>query len=201
MPAENAIETYTGRYFDFANPRNSEPCVEDIAHALANTCRYGGHCKEYFSVAEHAVICAVYARKHGWSTVTQLACLHHDDAEAYLGDIPRPLKPLLQPRYGELTEEVDSVIADSLGGLWTVGDVNTNEVHEADNFVLRLEADVLLPSRGNGWTKQTFNVGMADADIDSAHGLRLLCLDPRPAERDFLYRHNKLVEELHAASG
>jgi hypothetical protein len=81
------IQTYTGKQFHFLDPRPDEICIEDIAHALANTCRYGGHTARFYSVAEHSVYVSCYALPDH-----ALYALLHDAAEAYLGDTPSPLK-------------------------------------------------------------------------------------------------------------
>lgn len=82
--------TYTGRTIDVVNLEQNEYVIEDIAHALSHICRYNGHCKTFYSVAQHCVLCSEYASKEH-----KLAALLHDAAEAYLGDIIRPLKKLL----------------------------------------------------------------------------------------------------------
>lgn len=69
------------------DPRPDDFCIEDIAHALSNICRWGGHVDKFYSVAQHSVLVAAQARKG-----LQMEALLHDAAEAYTGDIPRPLK-------------------------------------------------------------------------------------------------------------
>lgn len=106
--------TKTGREIDILDFKVSDIRVEEIAHALALTCRYGGHCREFYSVAQHAVMVASYLDARGYSLEVVMAGLHHDDSEAYLGDIIRPLKNLL-PRYKEIEERFEHTIAEHFG--------------------------------------------------------------------------------------
>src|ERR1700733_12855258 len=114
IPTDNEVETFTGRFVDVNKPDPTTIHIEDIAHALANTCRYGGHCRSYYSVADHAVFVSVRLERKGYDLDLQLAGLHHDDAEAFLGDIPRPLKPLLGRAYTRLTDRMDVAIIAGL---------------------------------------------------------------------------------------
>lgn len=83
----NAIITATGRRLDPFAPRADDIDIVDIATALSNICRYGGHVRRFYSVAEHSLHVA-------WQLPRELRLdgLLHDAAEAYLGDIPRPIK-------------------------------------------------------------------------------------------------------------
>lgn len=87
----NNIVTYTGKIFDLLNPKPEMVCLEDIAHSLAYQCRYTGHTREFYSVAQHCVLMAENPDLPGDS----LAKLLHDAAETYIGDIARPWKRLL----------------------------------------------------------------------------------------------------------
>ena len=79
------ITLASGRLFDFLDPHGSDFSIEDIAHGLAHVCRYAGQCRAFFSVAEHSIIVS--------DLVTEFAyeALLHDAAEAFIGDITRPL--------------------------------------------------------------------------------------------------------------
>jgi len=81
------LQTYTGRAFFVADPRSEDFSVVDIAHALANQCRFTGHTKRFYSVAQHCVLASriVPPEDAGWG-------LLHDATEAYLCDIARPVK-------------------------------------------------------------------------------------------------------------
>src|ERR1019366_6268112 len=85
-PTKSAIRTYTGILFDFEEPEASPIRIEDIAHALSLLCRFAGHCKEFYSVAEHSVrVSYACPEEHAlWG-------LMHDASEAYCVDVPRPL--------------------------------------------------------------------------------------------------------------
>lgn len=81
------IQTFTGKQFWPLTPKAEDVCIEDIAHALAFKCRFGGHCKTFYSVAEHSCRVAEILRPEH-----QLIGLLHDAAEAYLPDVAAPIK-------------------------------------------------------------------------------------------------------------
>jgi hypothetical protein len=83
------IQTFGGRAYWPLDPRAEEVELEDIAHALSNQCRYSGHTRTFYSVAEHSVR---VMRLCGPDRIIMAAALMHDAAEAYLVDLPRPLK-------------------------------------------------------------------------------------------------------------
>jgi uncharacterized protein len=83
----NFMHTFRGgKYWPF-DPRVEEVFIEDIAHSLATKCRYAGHCKGFYSVAEHSVYCSYIGPPD-----EALERLMHDGAETYNGDLIRPLK-------------------------------------------------------------------------------------------------------------
>ena len=152
------IETFTGRFFDVANPQVKDVCIDDIAHALGNLCRYGGHCKEFYSVAEHSILTTQIAATIDPSNSIRLLllCLLHDAAEAYLIDVPRPVKIQL-PAYNAIEEKVMKVIYEHFDM-----EPPTNEektfVKRMDNIALHTEAKYLMPSQGLNWriTEQAY---------------------------------------------
>lgn len=86
------ILTFTGRYIDPVNPDPTCIHIMDIAHALSNLCRYGGHSPSFYSVAEHSVLVHDLMEQAGYRGDSLLAGLMHDGEEAYLIDIPTPIK-------------------------------------------------------------------------------------------------------------
>lgn len=155
VPEAHEIETFTGRFVNVDNPEPESICLEDIAHALSQICRYGGHCRRFYSVAEHAVFVSKRLERRGEPRHMQYAGLHHDDSEAFLGDIPRPIKPLLGNAYARMTDAVDSAICKALapsGPPWLYPEnFHWQEVKTADSWALFVEARHLLPSEGRLW--------------------------------------------------
>lgn len=111
--ADGWINTYTGLAFFYAEPTVDMVCIEDIAHALSHACRFTGHCRRFYSVAEHSALLMKWSRDK--SDVKRnkdelRAVLLHDAAEAFIADVARPAKALL-PQYRELEARIEAVIA------------------------------------------------------------------------------------------
>jgi uncharacterized protein len=107
------IQTLSGRRvnpFDAA-PEDIDPA--DIAQALSNLCRFGGHSRAFYSVAQHSVIVSDRLAEAGAAPAAVMAALLHDAAEAYLGDLPHPLKHRseLGARFREAEKRLEAVIA------------------------------------------------------------------------------------------
>ena len=176
------IQNNWERKINFQYPRASYINLEEIAHALSNTCRFNGHCRYFYSVAQHAVDVAQYIRRslNGDSAV-QLWGLHHDDAEAYLGDMVRPLKYLPEMKaFRQMEKRWMALIAEVFGLGWP----EPPFVAFADQVLLATEARDLL--------------GIYSYVLPP--GVELLpellnLLSPEEAESQYLALHRKLVAE------
>jgi hypothetical protein len=100
------MQTRNGIAFYPIDPRPEEINIFDISSALSKQCRYAGHCIRPYSVAEHCVHVSM-ASPHEYA----LTALMHDASEAYLVDIPRPLKRMMS-QYREIEAKLEQVIAD-----------------------------------------------------------------------------------------
>ncbi len=107
------FETYTGLQFQPFAPKPEQISLMDIAHSLSNICRYNGHCKHFFSVAQHSLNCAEFAKNNGYDKRMQLWSLFHDAAEAYISDLPGPIKRHM-PEFNKLEENIQRVIYEAL---------------------------------------------------------------------------------------
>lgn len=128
------IRTYTGIMFDVFNPVPENICIEDIAHSLSNQCRFAGHVTKYYSVAEHSIKCAEMVGRE-----LALQALLHDASEAYLVDIPSPLKIAL-PEYIEMEAKLMQVISEKYGFGWPLH----HQVKRADRSMLEIEHNNLV---------------------------------------------------------
>lgn len=133
--------TYTGKRFYPTEPAARDVDIIDIAHHLALLCRFNGACRTFYSVAEHSVrvsaICNPADALHG---------LLHDASEAYLVDVPRPIKGHLI-NYRELEIAVQHAI-------WKRFDLDPQErvsVTLADNILLHTEARDLMNGNLHSW--------------------------------------------------
>lgn len=152
----STLETYGGTYFDYTAPRAEDVYVSDLARALSNACRFAGHVSRFYSVAEHAALVAGYVRDAGHPEL-ELAALHHDSHEAYLGDLPTPLKFLIGIAYYEMRDAIDVAVAEAIGV--DPADFHHPAIVEADALALRVEARALKASRGESshWAAWTAN--------------------------------------------
>jgi hypothetical protein len=101
------IQTFTGKRFDFQDLQESQICIEDIATALSRICRFNGHTSRFYSVAEHSVFMSYRVNRS-----IQREALMHDAAEAYIGDIARPIKYELACGLCEAEEDILRLIAN-----------------------------------------------------------------------------------------
>ncbi len=108
------ITTIGGKSISPLSPAAEDIDINDIAHALSLICRANGHLREFFSVARHCINCAKEAESRGYSVRVQLFCLLHDAAEAYIGDMTRPLKRRLE-YYCKCEEKLHADILTALG--------------------------------------------------------------------------------------
>lgn len=136
------ITTYTGKHFDPIEPDSSLIDIRDIAHALSMNCRGNGHVTSFFSVAQHCVNCAREAEARKLSRRVILACLLHDAAEAYLSDVPRPLKPFM-PQYLETEERLLELIYFKYIGE-PLSEEEQKQVKEIDDDMLYYDMEELL---------------------------------------------------------
>jgi hypothetical protein len=135
------IETYTGRLFDLLRPDPKDIDLKDIAHSLSLLCRYNGHCKEFYSVAQHSVLMSRF-----FINSNPLFYLFHDVAEAYMGDITRPLKELIENFYAPISN-IENWIKRSVWSSFNLPEMNQNDiqdVHDADLIMLATEKRDLM---------------------------------------------------------
>lgn len=122
------MSTYTRRRVNPLTMTADDVDIRDIARALTMQCRYNGHVGTFYSVAEHCMRVADELPQH-----LQLAGLLHDAAEAYLGDLIRPLKHTdFGKGYLEAEAHVEQQIAAAFGLAWP----HPPEVMAADTNVL-----------------------------------------------------------------
>lgn len=172
--AEPWLQTFTGRKVTPLDPKPEQLDVRDIAHALSNLCRYTGHVARLYSVGEHSVRVALHLLE-GPGGNARLACygLMHDASEAYLQDLPRPLK--IQPEfafYRAAEERLQRMIYDAVG----LKDPEPPEVKHADMVLLSTERLELLGPPPESW-------GDLPAPLEGPQGFGW---DPTYAEGQFL---------------
>lgn len=137
------MQTFTGKRFYPLAPLAEEIDPIDIAHALSQICRYGGHARRFYSVAEHCVLMSnAVAPEHA------LWALLHDATEAYVGDMVRPLK-IHMPEYREVEDRVMVAVAERFG---LDGVTMPPAVKDADNRILLSERAVVMTPTEDDWS-------------------------------------------------
>lgn len=132
------IHTYTGQKFYAFDPKPQDVNIDDIAQGLSLTCRFSGQCNQFYSVAQHSVYVSHLVPKE-----LALEGLLHDAPEAYITDIPRPIKHMLDGYggvFGIMESGIYAAIADKFGIL----DVVPEPVHQIDHHIVANEATVLF---------------------------------------------------------
>lgn len=131
------IQTRTGRQFFPLNPKPEDVCLEDIAHPLAMQCRFTGHCKYHYSIAQHSVLVSLHCDPQD-----ALWGLLHDASEAYLVDVPRPLKRI--PEFAEVYLRAEKSLMDVICAHFGLPTTMPGSVHFADGAALATEKRDLM---------------------------------------------------------
>jgi hypothetical protein len=171
------VSTFSGNRFYPLEPRIDRVAIEDIAHGLAYQCRFNGQTCEFYSVAQHSLVVASLVPPH-----MQLAALLHDAAEAYLGDMVKPLKVLL-PEFAQIEDKVSLIIATTFG----VDFSDYAPIKNADLVALATEKRDLMPHSVERW-----------AYLDDIRALPapIVPMSPREAKLAFLDEYERLAGKL-----
>lgn len=167
------MQTKSGGKFWPLDPRAGEIELEDIAHALSMICRFGGHCLRFYSVAEHCVLLSRAAPRpyKKWA-------LLHDASEAYLLDLPRPLKASL-PDY----KRAENVVARAIA-------FRFNLHLGIPGIVKDLDRRILLDERAQNMTPTSETWSTDDA---RPLGVVLQFWSPDRARREFLDEYERIA--------
>lgn len=168
------ILTFSGRMVDVFNFTPDDVDVTDIAHALSQTCRYGGHACEFYSVAQHSVLLSQVVPPY----LAKCALLH-DAAEAYIGDVPRPIKHRM-PVFVELDDKMTAIILKKFG-------VDPSQMEELKQYDLRIcidEMNQLMPVGPDTYIPEEV--------LGEPLGVEIWSEGPFTAESEFLTRFKEL---------
>lgn len=165
------IQTFTGKAVYPLDVRAGDVDIVDVAHALGMLCRYGGHARFFYSVAEHCVLLSNAVPPH-----LAYAALMHDAAEAYLVDVPRPIKGELG-RYREIEADIMVAVCASYG----MSPAELREVSDYDTRILTDERRQVMGPAPKAWH-----------DTGDALGVQIAGLDPASAKAAFLRRFYEL---------
>ena len=169
------IQTFSGRRFYPADPRAEDMDIGDVAHALSMICRFNGHTRWHYSVAQHAVLSARQApREHAFEA------LHHADTEAWIADLTRPVKHMLPP-YVKMEAKIDRVKCKWLG----LPHPMSSAVKMIDNRMLVTEASQLLSGRGEAWWREPH--------WPQPYDIKIKEWTPAYAEEQFLIEHHRFA--------
>jgi len=173
MKNNSWIMTFTGKQFTPFDPDIEDIDIVDIAHALSNICRFGGHCSKFYSVAEHSILVSILCPPE-----LRLTGLLHDAAEAYLGDIPTPLKQdAFKMAESKLMDLIHLKFCCPESRKWLAG------IKPIDTYLLLVEANSLGM---RPWEWSNDDTGMWDGKEISKGRDLIQCLEPKDAERLFM---------------
>lgn len=167
------IQTYKGRKFFPLDPRPEDIDIRDISHSLSLLCRFNGHSVVFYSVAEHSVLVSkAVAEEHAlWG-------LLHDASEAYISDIPRPIKEKM-PEFIEIEERIQRAVAERFGLSWPMPE----EVKLTDTRALVTEMESLMSEPPEPW-----NLGVKPLEM------KVEVMNSKDADMAFMHRFMELVE-------
>lgn len=193
-PAFNGwITAKGGIRFDLLNPDPDHLDIRTIAHAIGNVCRFSGHTSRHYSVAQHSILVSELVTLLGGLDGDAYTGLMHDAQEAYVGDVPTPLKRLL-PEYKRIEDGIAARIADR----YHVAAPLPQIVKDADLYALYLERDELMPEQPEPWEHEHLAEEARDLLESANHGVAGLVTEawqPEYASEMFLLRFAQLAPE------
>lgn len=139
---KNCMLTGNGNLINLLEPKVEQIHLEDISTSLSKICRYSGGTIQFYSVAQHSLNCYKVAREK-YDEKTQLYLLLHDAAEAYISDIPTPVKKL-HPYILEIEKGLNVAIYQKFSLNYPTG-VYLDRVLEIDSTILANEIPLLIP--------------------------------------------------------
>jgi len=173
------IQTFTGKQFWPLDPHIEDIDIRDIAHALSNLCRYGGHVEQFYSVAQHSVLVSrEVPAEHA------LRGLLHDASEAYLIDIPRPIKH--SPGM-EVYRAAENVLQRAIYLRFGLGPEDPDCIKTTDRLLLRTEQRDLMKPAPVAWQD----------DRSGALSETIIPWTPLASRITFLNRFNELTTFTH----
>jgi hypothetical protein len=173
------IQTFSGYRFNPTNPNVNAIVIQDIAHALSMQCRFSGHIKKFYSVAQHSVLVSYLCDRSD-----ALWGLLHDGSEAYLVDVPRPLKRSGKfEGYLSFEKKVQAAICQRFG----LEGEEPESVKLADKLLLVTEARDLMPSLRPDWIQE-----MEPLPV------QIIALSPEESKQLFLKRFFELTSGIEA---
>ncbi len=184
------IELINGTQFYFEAPEDYMIQVEEVAHALSMLCRFNGHTRRFYSVAEHACLMSDWVMTQNWATPQYgLLALHHDDAEYIIGDMARPVK-MKVPQFKTLETTLDKAIAHRFGTEYPF----PPWLKEIDRRILVDERRGVMNTSINEW-------GTDHLKPLGAKFWWILGRFPWVAKCRYLKRHRRLTAKLRASCG
>jgi hypothetical protein len=173
------IQTSCGGKFHILDPKQDEVHAVDIAHSLSMMCRWTGHVRRFYSVAEHSWHASYLVPEKD-----ALWALMHDSSEAYISDLSRPLKHFTEVGkiYREVEEKVMAVVCEKFG----LPIEQPQTVTEADNAMLYAERNQLMPP-------VEWDTKWGD---EKAACVKIRCWSPDVAKTMFLARYYELTNQI-----
>ena len=188
MDTKHCIQVYSGEFLDIFNSNISKINIKDIAHALSQICRFAGHSKKFYSVAQHSILVSFLAEKIAKDNKIIVAKwgLLHDSVEFATNDLPRPIKKAI-PVFSQIEENFLKVIAQK----YNLPLIMPKEIRMADDIMLMTEKKYLLKKSKEKWELENKVKPLAQPIIPC---------DPESAELLFLTRFKELfgrIKNIH----
>lgn len=143
----NCIQTFSGQYVNLTDPDPATIDITDIAHALSQINRFGGHTRVPYTVAQHSVLASKIVPPE-----YALQALLHDAAEAYVGDMMRPLKYMADmASYRDRESQLQAIIYHRFGLGMFQNDGCRASIRRADLILLATERRDLMPPDATPW--------------------------------------------------